>query len=103
VTDDQHVKAGDLLARIDERDYTNAVDQAQAQVAVAQANIGNVQAQIDSQHQQVDQAKAQVDQAEAHLKLAQQEEGRAKDLVDKGGRHRAARAANPFGSAGAAG
>jgi membrane fusion protein, multidrug efflux system len=51
VTDNQHVKAGDLLALIDDRDYRNAVDQAQAQVAVAQANIGNVQAQIDSQHQ----------------------------------------------------
>jgi len=84
VTDNQHVKAGDLLALIDDRDYRNAVDQAQAQVAVAQANIGNVQAQIDSQHQQVDQAKAQVDQAEAQLKFAQQEEDRAKDLVDKG-------------------
>jgi membrane fusion protein, multidrug efflux system len=84
VTDDQHVKAGDLLARIDERDYKNALDQAEAQAAVAQANIGNVQAQIDGQHQQVDQAKAQVDQAEAQLKFAEQEEERAKDLVDKG-------------------
>jgi membrane fusion protein (multidrug efflux system) len=84
VTDNQHVKADDLLARIDDRDYRAAVDQAQAQVAVAEANIGNVQAQIDSQHQQVDQAKAQLDQAEAQLKFAQQEEDRAKDLVDKG-------------------
>jgi membrane fusion protein (multidrug efflux system) len=84
VTDNQHVAAGDLLVRIDDRDYKIAVDQAEAQVAVAQANIGNVQAQIDSQHQQVDQAKAQVDQAEAQLKFAEQEESRAKDLVDKG-------------------
>jgi len=84
VTDNQHVKAGDLLVRIDERDYKIAIDQAEAQVAVAEANIGNVQAQIDSQHQQVDQARAQVDQAEAQLKFAEQEESRAKDLVDKG-------------------
>ncbi|MBV8920590.1 HlyD family secretion protein [Bradyrhizobium sp.] len=84
VSDNQHVKAGDLLVRIDDRDYKIALDQAQAQVAVAEANIGNVQAQIDSQHQQVDQAKAQVDQAEAQLKFAEQEESRAKDLVDKG-------------------
>jgi membrane fusion protein (multidrug efflux system) len=84
VTDNQHVNAGGLLARIDNRDYVIAVDQAKAQVAVAEANIGNIQAQIDSQHQQVDQARAQVDQAEAQLKFAQQEEDRAKDLVDKG-------------------
>ena len=84
VTDNQHVKAGDLLARIDDRDYVIAVNQAKAQVSVAEANIGNVQAQIASQHEQVDQARAQVDQAEAQLKFAQQEEARAKDLVDKG-------------------
>jgi membrane fusion protein, multidrug efflux system len=84
VTDNQHVKAGDVLARIDQRDYKNALDQAQAQVAVAKANIDNVQAQIDSQHQQIDQARAQVDQADAQLKFAQQEEDRAKDLVGKG-------------------
>jgi membrane fusion protein (multidrug efflux system) len=84
VTDNQRVNAGDLLARIDERDYVIAVDQAKAQLAVAQANIDNIQAQIDSQHQQIDQAKAQVDQAEAQLQFAQQEEARAKDLVEKG-------------------
>ena len=84
VTDNQHVKAGDLLARIDDRDYKIAVDQAQGQVSVAQANIDNIQAQIDSQHEQINQAKAQLDQAQAQLKFAQQEEDRAKDLVDKG-------------------
>jgi membrane fusion protein (multidrug efflux system) len=84
VTDNQHVKTGDLLARIDDRDYKIAADRAEAEVAVAQPNIGNIQAQIDSQRQQVDQAKAQVDQAQAQLQFAQQEEARAKDLVDKG-------------------
>ncbi len=84
VTDNQHVRAGDLLARIDDRDYRIATDQSQAQVAVAHANIGNIQAQIDSQHQLIDQAEAQVEQAAAQLKFAQQEEERAKDLVNKG-------------------
>ena len=84
VTDNQHVAAGDLIARIDQRDYKIAVDQAKAQTASAQANIDNVEAQIDSQQEQVKQAQAQVDQAEAQLKFAQQEEARAKDLVDKG-------------------
>ena len=84
VTDNQHVKAGDLLARIDERDYEIAVDQASAQVAVAEANIANVHAQIDSQQEQIKEAKAQQEQAEAQLKFAQQEAARAQDLVDKG-------------------
>jgi len=84
VTDNQHVNAGDLLARIDDRDYVIAVNQAKAQVAVAEANINNVQAQIDSQRQQIDQAKAQLEQAKAQLKFAEQEEARAKDLVEKG-------------------
>ncbi len=84
VTDNQHVNAGDLLARIDDRDYKNALDQSQAQVAVAQANIDNIQAQIDSQREQINQAKAQLDQAQAQLQFAQQEENRALDLVKKG-------------------
>jgi membrane fusion protein, multidrug efflux system len=84
VTDNQHVKAGDVLARIDERDYKIAFDQAKAQVAVAQANIDNVQAQIDSQRQQIDQAKAQLDQTQAAEVFAQQEETRAEDLVKRG-------------------
>jgi membrane fusion protein, multidrug efflux system len=84
VTDNQHVNAGDLLAKVDDRDYKIAVDQAKAQLAAAQANIDNVQAQIDSQRELIKQAQAQVDQAEAQLKFAQQEEARAKDLVDKG-------------------
>jgi membrane fusion protein (multidrug efflux system) len=84
VTDNQHVNAGDLLAKIDDRDYRIAIDQAKAQVAVAQANITNVNAQIASQQEQIKQAGAQVEQAEAQLTFAQQEEARAKDLAEKG-------------------
>jgi membrane fusion protein (multidrug efflux system) len=84
VTDNQHVNAGELLARIDDRDYRIAVDQAKAQVAVAQANIDNVEAQLDSQREQIKQAQAQVDQAQATLQFSQQEEARARDLVEKG-------------------
>ena len=69
VTDNQHVNAGDLLAKVDDRDYRIAVDQAKAQVAVAEANITNINAQIDSQQEQIKQAQAQVDQAAAQLVL----------------------------------
>jgi len=41
VTDNQHVPAGGVIARIDERDYRIALAQAQAQVASAEASIQN--------------------------------------------------------------
>ena len=47
VTDNQHVAAGDVIARIDDRDYRIALEQAEAQVAAAEANIQNIDAQID--------------------------------------------------------
>jgi membrane fusion protein (multidrug efflux system) len=84
VTDNQHVNAGDLLARIDERDYRIAVDQANAQVEVSRANIANVAAQIDSQAEQIKQAQAQLEQAQAQLQFSQEEFNRAQDLVEKG-------------------
>jgi len=84
VTDNQHVNAADVLARIDDRDYKIALDQAKAQVAIGEANVANIEAQIDSQHEQIAQAKAQVDQANAQLQFSQQEEARARDLVEKG-------------------
>jgi membrane fusion protein, multidrug efflux system len=84
VTDNQHVNAGDLLARIDDRDFRIAVDQAEAQLAVAQANVANVDAQVESQQAQIDQVKAQLKQAEAQLQFAQEEADRAGDLVQKG-------------------
>lgn len=84
VTDNQHVNAGDLLAKIDERDYRIAIDQASAQVAVAKANVTNVEAQIDSQQEQIKEAQAQLEQAQAQLRFAQQEFARAQDLAEKG-------------------
>ncbi|WGD50428.1 HlyD family secretion protein [Bradyrhizobium sp. CB1650] len=84
VTDNQHVNAGDLLAKIDERDYRIAVDQAAAQVEVSKANIANVEAQIDSQQEQIKQAQAQLEQAQAQLQFSQEEFARAQDLVEKG-------------------
>ncbi|MBR1090036.1 HlyD family secretion protein [Bradyrhizobium manausense] len=84
VTDNQHVSAGDLLARIDERDYRIAVDQAAAQVEVSRANIANVEAQLDSQQEQIKQAQSQLDQAQAQLQFSQEEFNRAQDLVEKG-------------------
>ena len=53
VTDNQHVAAGDVIARIDDRDYRVALAQAEDQVAAAQASIHNVDAHIDVQQEQL--------------------------------------------------
>src|ERR1700710_1051280 len=45
VTDNQIVKTGDLLAKIDPRDYQAALDQAAAQMRQAEATMRNLDAQ----------------------------------------------------------
>jgi membrane fusion protein (multidrug efflux system) len=84
VTDNQHVNAGDVIAKLDDRDYQAALDQADAQVAAAKASISNVEAQQDVQAAQIQASKAQVDQAKAALAFAQQQASRYEVLAQKG-------------------
>jgi membrane fusion protein (multidrug efflux system) len=58
VTDNQRVKAGDVLLEIDPRDYQVLVDQAKADLAAADSRVRQAEAQI-----LVDQAKADQQQA----------------------------------------
>src|ERR1700674_1416202 len=83
VTDNQHVVAGDVLARIDDRDYRIALAQAQAQVDAANANIQNIGAQISVQQEQISASAAQVEQAQAALTYAQQQAARYQDLAER--------------------
>ncbi len=84
VTDNQHVNAGDVIAKLDDRDYQVALDQANAQVASAKASIENVEAQRDVQTAQIEASKAQVEQAKAAYSFANQQAARYKDLAQKG-------------------
>jgi membrane fusion protein, multidrug efflux system len=84
VTDNQHVKAGDVIARIDDRDYRTALGQAESQVAAAQANIDNISAQLDVQQAQIAANQAQVDQAQATLVFAEQQAARYEHLEQTG-------------------
>jgi membrane fusion protein, multidrug efflux system len=84
VTDNEHVAAGDVIARIDDRDYRIALDQAEAQVAAAQASIENIDAQLGVQQAQVSANQAQVDQAQAALVFAQQQAERYQHLEQTG-------------------
>ena len=84
VTDNQHVSPGDVIARIDQRDYRIALADAEAQLAAAQATAKNLDAQIAAQRAQINASEAQVDQAQAALRFAQQEATRSRTLVQRG-------------------
>jgi membrane fusion protein (multidrug efflux system) len=84
VTDNQHVAAGDVIARVDQRDYRNALAQAQAQVASAEASIESADAQISVQQAQISANQAQVQQAQAALVFGGQQEARYQQLARQG-------------------
>ena len=81
VTDNQHVATGDVLARIDDRDYRVALEQAQAQQAHDQAvleqaktNLGRFQYLVQRQavsQQQLDDQNYLVEQDQATVALDQ--------------------------------
>jgi membrane fusion protein (multidrug efflux system) len=81
VTDNEHVVAGQVIARIDDRDYRNALDEARAQVAAGRATIENIDAQIVVQQAQIRANQAQVDQAQAAPVFAQQQATRYQELA----------------------
>jgi membrane fusion protein (multidrug efflux system) len=84
VNDNEHVAAGQVIARIDDRDYRIALAQAEAQVAAAQASIENIDAQTEVQHAQVAQNQSQIDQAQASLTFDQEQEARYRELARTG-------------------
>ncbi|NTH49251.1 HlyD family secretion protein [Agrobacterium rhizogenes] len=84
VTDNQHVQAGDIILKIDPRDYQIALDQANGQVEVANASVESAGAQIDAANAAVDMARAQQNSASAALQYAQQESNRQQQLVKSG-------------------
>ncbi len=84
VTDNQLVRAGDLLAEIDPRDYRAAVQQAQAQIDQAQASVASARAQLEEQNDQIAQASNQVKEAEAALSFSREQNVRAQSLVKTG-------------------
>jgi membrane fusion protein (multidrug efflux system) len=84
VTDNQLVKAGDLLARIDPRDYQAAVAQADALINQASASVRNLDAQISAQQAQIEQADKQVTEAQAALRFSDDENKRYQQLAQTG-------------------
>jgi membrane fusion protein (multidrug efflux system) len=84
VDDNQPVKAGQLLARIDDRDLQTALDQAQAEIAGSEAAVRNLDAQLALQQPIIEQSTADIAAAEANLKFAREEQARYDDLMKSG-------------------
>ena len=93
VDDNQQVRKGDLLVKLDPRDYdvgTERADaniqQARAQVLQAQGQLAQAEAAILQAKAQVAQSRAQVDQAGANYQVAGVNYGRASSLSTKDSR-----------------
>ncbi len=84
VDDNQPVKAGELLARIDDRDFRTALAQARADVAAAEAAIGSLDAQLKLQQAVIAQASADISSATAAAGFARQDDERYRSLMKSG-------------------
>ncbi len=84
VGDNQRVRKGDVLARLDDRDLQAAQAQARADVAAAEADIQSIQAQLRLQGSTVAAADADIASADAAAAYAKFEFTRYSDLVRTG-------------------
>jgi len=84
VQDNQQVKAGQVLAHIDDRDFKAALDQARANVTASEANLSNVKASLETQYANIDGARAAVAVDVANQTFAAQDDRRYAMLVANG-------------------
>jgi membrane fusion protein, multidrug efflux system len=82
--DNEAVRAGDVLIKIDDGDYKIAVDSAAAKIATQEATIARIGRQVEAQDSMLVQAKAQLDSMQAAVRRAQFDYDRQLQLSDKG-------------------
>ncbi|MFK4231678.1 HlyD family secretion protein [Pseudomonas guariconensis] len=82
VVDNQFVKAGDVLARIDARDYDAALAKADGAVAAQRARLANLDAVELLQQAIISQAKAQIEARSAEAQRALNDRVRYQTLVN---------------------
>ncbi|WP_426114450.1 HlyD family secretion protein [Pseudomonas sp. DSP3-2-2] len=83
VVDNQFVHAGDLLIKIDDRDYQAALHKAEGAVAAQLALLANLDATEELQHAVIGQAKAGIDAANAETVRSRDDHARYKELVSR--------------------
>ena len=84
VDDNQSVKAGQLLVRIDDRDFKAALMSAEADVTAAKASVANYDAEIVRQPSLVEQARATLKSDDASIQFARANAARYQNLSDAG-------------------
>src|SRR3984885_2955098 len=82
--DNETVKAGQVLARIDDRDYKVALDEAKANVLAAEALIDSQVGAVETQNALIDTAKGSVAVDQANEVFAEQENERYGHLATTG-------------------
>lgn len=83
VQDNQSVHAGDVIARLDDRDYKAALAQADGAVAAQQAALANLVATRHLQDANIAQAQAGVAAAAAELRRTRDDQTRYQALLSK--------------------
>lgn len=81
VGDNERIRSGQTLARIDDRDYQVALDQARANVAGASAALASKLALLDTQKSVIEAARAAVSIDEANAAFAEQDAKRYSTLA----------------------
>ncbi len=81
VSDNQRVHAGDLLARIDDRDYRAALAKAEGAVHAEEAALANVDAQASLQDALIRQSQAEIDATSAEEVRTRDDQRRYATLV----------------------
>ncbi|MGB6008970.1 HlyD family secretion protein [Castellaniella sp.] len=84
VKENQPVRAGDVLAVIDDRDFAASAAFAKAKVAAAEASVAGLAARLAQQKAVIRQAQATVAADDAGLKLAQANRQRYRNLAADG-------------------
>ncbi|WP_371366533.1 HlyD family secretion protein [Pseudomonas sp. QL9] len=83
VNDNQFVHAGDLLARIDDRDYRAALAKTEGAVHAEEALLGNIDAQAALQDAVIRQSQAEIDAAAAEESRSRDDNRRYQTLVQR--------------------
>jgi membrane fusion protein (multidrug efflux system) len=84
VEDNQAVKAGQVLALIDDRDLETALREANAGVGAAEAAVANLTMQLSAQDYAIREAQADLEVAETAAELAHRNDTRRREMAKVG-------------------
>jgi membrane fusion protein, multidrug efflux system len=84
VTDNQSVRAGELLVRLDDRDFKAALARAEAAVAAQRAQLANLAATQRLQRAVIAEARASISAADAEVLRTRDDQARFARLAQRG-------------------